>query len=276
MDGIAIKGGTFDKTLRIAGVERSFSYFVPKKCEREANIVILAHGSYCNGEIMRPSTAYELEERAKKTRNTIIVYPNSFGPYWNDGRLGRMHLAREMEIDELKFFKKIVDYISTVYDGSKERVFFGGFSNGGALGFKLAESGLFKKMAYWCINLPSKDNRDYRIEGELPPSIFINNREDSMVPFDGGDLVGSDGQSRGFFNSTYETFLEYTKEGTLPLPSKTKHYNRYLIDKNILIEVFKGGHTIPHPQTVWPVSLGAGSKFNSVDLVWKFFEIEKK
>jgi len=271
MKGIAIKEGTSKKTFMIDGVERTFSYFVPKKCSREANIIILAHGSYCNGEIMRPSTAYKFEERSKKTRDTIIVYPDSFGPYWNDGRLGRMHLAREMKVDELKFYKKIIDYITSVYDGSPDKVFFGGFSNGGALGFKLAGSGIFKKMAYWCINLPVSENRDYSIENELPPSIFINNTEDTTVPFDGGDFYGKDGQSRGRFYSTYDTFLKYIKEGFLPLPERNKYYNRYTMDENILIEVHRGGHTIPHPQTIWPYVLGSGSKFDSIDLVLYFF-----
>lgn len=273
LEGITFRGGTLKKEFIIDGNKRSFTYYIPTILKKNASIIVLAHGSYCNGDIMRTSTAYEFEEKAK-TNNSIVIYPNSYGPYWNDGRLGRMHIARELGIDEIKFFKKIIDYIKRVYGGSDEKVYFGGFSNGGALGFKLSSSGLFKKMAYWCINLPSKENRDYDIDGALPPAIFINNIEDGMVPFDGGDLFSSDGKSRGCFDSTYDTFLKYTKEENLPIPNKKEYYDRYSIGNNILIEVFKGGHTIPHPQTTWPPILGEGNKFDSIDLVWNFFKVE--
>ena len=273
LEGITFRRGTLKKEFIIDGNRRVFTYYIPTTLKKNGSIIVLAHGSYCNGDIMRASTAYGFEEAAEKN-NSIIVYPNSYGPYWNDGRLGRMHIARELEIDEIKFFKKIIDYIKRVYGGSDEKIYFGGFSNGGALGFKLSSSGLFKKVAYWCINLPNKENRDYHIEEELPPSIFINNIEDGMVPFDGGDLLGADGQSRGSFYSTYDTFLKYSREVKLPIANSERYYNRYLLGDNILIEVFKGGHTIPHPQTVWPAVLGVGNKFNSIDLVWKFFEIE--
>ena len=269
LEGVVFRDGTMKKTLHIDGIERKFSYFVPEGIKAGARIIFLAHGSHCNGDIMRTATAYEFEDRARDN-NTIVVYPDSFGPYWNDGRLGRVHPAREAGIDEEKFCRRIIHYLSSVYGADEGEVFFGGFSNGGALGFKFTQTDIFKGIALWCINLPSEENRDYSIEG-TPPVIIINNVEDRMVPFKGGDLLGSDGKSRGRFDSTYDSFLEISGEKILPEPVNHDLFREYHIKNNILIEVFEGGHVIPHPDTSWPLLLGRGAPFNSIEMVWNFF-----
>ncbi len=270
LEGVVFKEGTVKKVLHIDGVERRFSYFIPEGLKPGARIIFLAHGSHCNGDIMRTATAYEFEEMAQK-ENLIVVYPDSFGPYWNDGRLGRLHPAREADIDEEKFYRKIIHYLFSVYGANEKEVFFGGFSNGGALGFKFTQSGIFKKIALWCINLPSEENRDYSLE-RTTPVIIINNVEDRMVPFHGGDLMGSDGRSRGRFDSTYESFLKISREETLPEPVEHRLYREYKVRENILIEVLEGGHVIPHPNTSWPLLLGRGAPFDSVKMVLRFFK----
>ncbi len=269
LEGFNFREGTKKKVLHIDGMERKFSYFVPDGLRDGARVIFLAHGSHCNGDIMRTATAYEFEERAREN-NTIVVYPDSFGPYWNDGRLGRVHPAREAGIDEEKFYRRMVHYLSSVYGADGSQIFFGGFSNGGALGFKFTQTTLFKGIALWCINLPSVENRDYPI-GKTSPVIIINNQEDRMVPFKGGDLLGSDGKSRGSFDSTYDSFLKISGENSLPEPVIHKLYREYTLGDNILIEVFKGGHVIPHPDTSWPLLLGRGSPLNSIEVVWDFF-----
>lgn len=269
LEGVVFREGAQRKLLHIDGIERKFSYLVPEGVRAGARVIFLAHGSHCNGDIMRTATAYEFEERAVMS-NTIVVYPESFGPYWNDGRLGRLHPAREAGIDEEKFYRRIVHYLSSVYGADEEQVFFGGFSNGGALGFKFTQTDIFKRIALWCINLPSEENRDYSIES-TPPVIIINNVEDRMVPFRGGDLLGSDGRSRGRFDSTYESFLEISGGKELPEPLIHKLYREYRLGDNILIEVLRGGHVIPHPNTSWPLLLGKGSPINSIEMVWNFF-----
>lgn len=270
LEGVEFREGTMKKTLHIDGIERKFSYFIPEGIKHGAKVIFLAHGSHCNGDIMRTATAYEFEERAKEN-NTIVVYPDSFGPYWNDGRLGRVHPAREANLDEEKFYKRILHYLTAVYAADRDDVFFGGFSNGGALGFKFTQRNLFKRIALWCINLPSEDNRDYPIDQTAIPVIIINNREDRMVPFDGGDLMGSDGRSRGRFDSTYDSFLKISGEESLPTPFVHELYREYKMNHNVLIEVLRGGHVIPHTETSWPLLLGKGSSFNSIDLVLNFF-----
>ena len=269
LEGIIFREGILKRSFHIDGTERHFSYYVPANLKKDAKIIFLAHGSYCNGDIMRKATAYSFEEAAE-TENMIVVYPDSFGPYWNDGRLGRVHIARETGVDEEKFFRRIIHYMSSVYRTSNKDIFFGGFSNGGALGFRLSQTDLFKGIALWCINLPSEDNREYEVGGEVP-TIIINNTEDRMVPFGGGDLIGSDGKSRGRFDSTYESFLKVSKADALPEPSMEAGYKRYLLNKNILLEIYKGGHVIPHPNTSWPAGLGSGSTVDSVKIILDYF-----
>ena len=239
--------------------------------KKGSKIIFLAHGSHCNGDIMRAATGYAFEAAAAKSRDTIVVYPDSVGPYWNDGRLGRMHIAREAGIDEEKFFRRILHYLCFVYGASHKEVFFGGFSNGGALGFKLSGTDIFKGLALWCINLPGAENRDYKVEKSLP-TIIINNVEDGMIPFDGGDIIGADGRSRGRFDSTYESFLKISFSDHLPEPSLEEGYKKYSINKNILLEIYRGGHVIPYPDTRWPSNLGSGSSIDSVGIVLEFFE----
>lgn len=269
LEGVVFREGIVKRSFHIDGTERHFSYYVPDSLKKGASVIFLAHGSHCNGDIMRRATAYSFEEAAER-ENMIVVYPDSFGPYWNDGRLGRIHIARETGVDEEKFFRRIIHYLSSVYEASSKDIFFGGFSNGGALGFRLSQTDLFKGIALWCINLPSKDNREYEVEREVP-TIIINNREDRMVPFNGGDLIGSDGKSRGRFDSTYESFFKISKTNTLPDPLVEEGYKKYLLNKNALLEIPRGGHVIPHPNTRWPVNLGTGSSVDSVEIILDYF-----
>lgn len=269
LEGIDFREDILSKTMRIDGLDRSFRYYIPDGLKSSPRVVILAHGSYCNGDIMRTATAYAFEEAAR-SENLIVVYPDSFGPYWNDGRLGRMHMARELEVDEEKFFKRIIHYLKEVYGADESQVYFGGFSNGGALGLMLAQRDVFRGMVLWCINLPSVENRNYEITGKTP-ILLMNNRDDRMVPFGGGDLLGADGKSRGRFDSTYESFMKISGIGELPLPEIGDQYKRYSAKGYILYELERGGHVIPHPATLWPAALGKGSSLDSISIALDFF-----
>lgn len=260
------------RTTNAQGVERSFAYYIPPNIKANCPMVVACHGAYWNHEIMRRATGFDFEKLADEF-GFIVVYPNSFGSYWFDGRISFNHPAKNMNLDEGKFFKKIIEYTASVYGADREKVFFGGFSNGGMLGFKLAaeETPLFKGMALWCSHLSHESILNFTLKKSSTPILLINCLDDRVVPFHGGTL-NSQGKSNGIVYSSYESFLRISEKDSMPAGEDMGEYILYKSGKNELIEVKNGGHTIPHPITSWPSILGKVAQFNSVKLVWEYFQ----
>ncbi len=260
------------RTMNVQGVERSFAYYVPSNIKQNSPVIFACHGAYWNHEIMRRATGYDFEKLADEF-GFAVVYPNSFSSYWFDGRVSFYHPARNMELDEGEFLKRIVHYMATVYGTSRGDIYYNGFSNGGMLGFRLAaeKNKVFKGMALWCCNLPHEKILNFKLDTPNTPILLINCHGDSVVPFEGGDL-NSDGKSNGIVHSCHGTFLKISGISKMPVGKDLGEYILYKHKKNILIEVKDGGHTIPHPDTSWPPTLGKVARFNSTELIWKYYK----
>jgi polyhydroxybutyrate depolymerase len=260
------------RNINVQGVERTFAYYIPNNIKQNCPVVMACHGAYWNHEIMRRATGFDFEKLADEF-GFIVVYPNSFGSYWFDGRISFNHPAKNMALDEGEFFKRIIEYTASVYGSDRENVFFSGFSNGGMLGFKMTseEKPLFKGMALWCSHLSHENILNFTLKKSNTPMLLINCLDDSIVPFHGG-ILNSQGKSNGIVYSSYETFLRISEKASMPVGEDMGGYILYRSGKNKLIEVKGGGHTIPHPITSWPSILGKVAQFNSTKLVWEYFQ----
>ena len=260
------------RTMHIHGLERTFAYYIPSNLKQNCPVIMSCHGAYWNHEVMRRATGFDFEKLADEF-GFIVVYPNSFSSYWFDGRISFPHPAKNMNLDEGEFLKRIAHYMSTVYGASRDDIFFNGFSNGGMMGFRLVseKKSIFKGMALWCSHLSHERILNFQLEKSNTPILLINCREDRVVPFEGGEL-NSGGKSNGVVYSCYDTFLKIAGISKMPVGKDFGEYILYRDKKNILIEVKEGGHTIPHPKTSWPPILGKVASFNSTEMIWKYYK----
>ena len=260
------------RSMNVQGAERTFAYYIPSGLKQNCPIIMACHGAYWNHEVMRRATGFDFERLADEF-GFIIVYPDSFSSYWFDGRISFSHPAKNMDLDEGEFLKRIVHYMVTVYGASRKDIFFNGFSNGGMLGFRLAaeKQPMFRGMALCCSHLPHENFLNFQLENSNAPILLINCRGDRVVPFYGGNL-NSSGKSNGVVYSCYDTFCKIAGISEIPPGKDFGEYILYKDRKNILIEVKEGGHTIPHPKTSWPPILGKVADFNSTEMIWKYFK----
>ena len=69
--------------------------------------------------------------------NFIVVYPNSLGPYWNDGRVDMNSVSFKANIDDVRFISGLIDHIASLHRVDTGRVYIAGFSNGGMMALRL-------------------------------------------------------------------------------------------------------------------------------------------
>ena len=125
------------KSLSFGGVERNYRLYVPSNLRAPAPLIVALHGATQSGAVMEVQTGKGLERRADET-GVLVVYPDSLGARWNDGRLEAAASSGKQPIDDVGFLRALVAELGQRYAIDPERVYAAGFSNGGAMTLRLA------------------------------------------------------------------------------------------------------------------------------------------
>lgn len=266
-------------SLIIDGLERSYELFVPSS-ESKA-IVIVLHGGGSNGKRMSKYTNFV--ELAKK-ENFILVFPNSFGKNWNDGRK-----FLDSNIDDVKFISKIIDQLNNKFDIDTKKVYVTGISNGALMCFKLA------------YEIPEKITAIAPVEGALSeelyksnfklkiPLLMMNGTKDPIVKYDGGQ-IDFFSQKRGKILSVEDAFNfwgdknncdkkfdieqlpDIKNDGTKVFKLEKKNCDK----KVILYKIENGGHTwagTTEFNFMQEYLVGKTSyDINANEVIWDFFK----
>ena len=281
------------KEITIGSIKREFSFYLPKQLAKHPGIVFVIHGSGSTSKDMQILTGFQFDKLADKYKDFIVVYPQSYEKYWNDCRKESSFISKKMNIDEIAYFEKMIDYLSETFSINKSEVFASGFSNGGQMCYKLAKEipDKFKGISAVCSNLPVETNNDC-YEKNLPVSIIIiNGNTDPYNPYNGGEVIVGDNQKRGSILSTSRTidyWLNINKCDTLnkkiynfPDLDKTDNstaisfvYRSSITNKKVgYIKVNNGGHIFPNPAfTSWSKELGNVNRdVNAPEIIIEFF-----
>ncbi|ARN76427.1 hypothetical protein BST96_14615 [Oceanicoccus sagamiensis] len=234
------------------------------------------HGSNNSADIIRMATAYEFDQLAEQ-HGYIMVYPQGYKKHWNDCRGSASYAANTDNIDDIAFFKAMINYFVDKASIDREQVFVAGISNGGQLAYKLAfespES--VTAIATFAANLPEQSNLDCSQSGQPISVAIFNGTEDAINPYNGGlvDLFGD--TSRGVVLSTRET-VDYwlrlagitsaAQEKTLPERDGLAHTSvieqRWQNNEGIQVRFYSlqgSGHVMPSTITRAPRILGEKS-----------------
>jgi polyhydroxybutyrate depolymerase len=118
------------RTLRVAGVERSYLLYVPSEHQASspAPLVLVFHGAGGRPRQMARHTGFTaLAER----EGFVVAYPAGLGRRWNDGRGNVSH-------DDVGFVRALLDTLEHELSVDPRRIYATGISNGAMLTYRLA------------------------------------------------------------------------------------------------------------------------------------------
>lgn len=280
--------------LKVDEYNREFHYYVPEKIKENPRLIFVLHGSAMSYRTIQLITSNQFNKLADKHQDTIIVYPQGYLKYWNDCRKEASYKAKELNINDVGFIEKIIDFFAEKYSIDTLNVFVAGYSNGGHMGYKLAKQrpDLFKGFAIISASLPVETNDDC-VESKKPVSILVmNGTSDPINPYMGGKVLFNDGENRGNVLSTEATMkywitlnkcTEPPEEHDFPMGTRkigNTRVARYIYScletgkQTVLIQIVNGGHVVPGPFFYfWPRYLGNVNRdINGPEVIWDFFE----
>jgi polyhydroxybutyrate depolymerase len=271
--------------LVAAGIDRSYELHVPPGYNGKdaVPLVVVLHGSNASGMVMRIYTGFnELADR----KNFIVVYPDSVGPYWNDGRVDMSSVSFKANIDDVGFISNLIDHIASNYRVDTKRVYLAGFSNGGMMALRLGIviSGKVAAVASVCGLLPK--HLSYLAPARPVPVMIIHGTDDPIVPCGGGKLD----RKHGEVLSAVDTASYWSEKnkcssrmGVEVLPDRAPDDGTVVFrvsneclnsDREvILLTIQGGGHTWPGASIVLPRDKSGKTcmDFSATETIWDFF-----
>ena len=105
--------------LVVAGYQREFLYYLPEKLRKPPRVVFILHGTWDDGRIIRAYTGYELDQIADE-KGFIVAYPNGYCGGWNEIRIRSPLKANKRNVDDLAFFKSMIDIFQRTISSRSE------------------------------------------------------------------------------------------------------------------------------------------------------------
>lgn len=278
------------------GLKRTFKIHFPPFYNKSLQmpLVIALHGKGGNAESMILITRKGFNKLADKD-GFLMVYPNGIGLNWNDGRMDdeTNDRAHRENIDDVGFISVLIDLMIKDYNIDPRRVYVTGISNGAIMSYRLA------------CELSHKITAIAPVDGNIPYLLFpgcsparpisvlaINNVDDPLVPFEGGDIYGTFPRVKlGKVLSADESINFWVKRNNCsPEPVVTeepdtdpqdgtrvtrKNYSNGTDGTEVILYAIEGGgHTWPGGIQYKPVGI-IGKTCRDIDaneIIWSFFK----
>ncbi len=186
--------------LPLDGLNRSFLLYVPPTAATQGGdrpLVLMIHGGGGTARGTPRFTDYRWQEIADEF-GFYVAYPNAFDRFWDFGE-GRTSGRLDPRVDDLAYFRRLLDTVSDALPIDRNRVFATGISRGGQASFFLAcrLPGRIRAIAPIAMSLAAFLEDDCRRESTPVGLAVINGTEDPMVPYDGGYITfGNDRRDR--------------------------------------------------------------------------------
>jgi polyhydroxybutyrate depolymerase len=276
-------------------LQRTYIFYIPSSYNRSVPVplVIALHGRGVDGEGMILVTRKGFDRLADRD-GFITVYPDGIELNWNDGRMDEEadDRAHTEDIDDVGFMAALADRMVRDYNVDPNRIYVTGISNGAIMSYRLACE-LSHKIAAIA---PVDGNIPQLFIPECSPSrhipvLAINNVNDPMVPFEGGEIHGHSGRKILGKVLSVEQSIGYwvKKNGCSPVPvvneepdrdpadgtrvTSMEYVNRDDGTEVILFIVDGGGHTWPGGLQYLPERvIGKTSRdIDANEVIWSFF-----
>lgn len=271
-------------SMRVDGMERTFTYFVPRTLGPSPGLVLAFHGGGGSAAQMRGQTAYELD-RIAEAEGVIVVYPEAHEGHWNTCQRARTAAATELGVDDLAFARALVSWFEERHGIDRTKVFAVGFSNGGHMVYRLVLEApeLLRAAAVVAANLPTPADSKCELHEQAMPLLVINGVDDPINPYEGGELSFHGLWDMGPVMGTEQTARTFAGEATLDArervadgdgdPTTWIERITWADSRVTALAVHGGGHGIPQRGYRFPLAFGSTStEMDACDEIWAFFE----
>lgn len=282
----------YEDSMKWDGYKRTYLVHVPASVDKTSSpaLLIALHGGGGRGKGMLTLTKGGLNELADKD-GFIVVYPDGYKRYWNDGRRGASDPAHNKNIDDVGFISALIDHFVKEHNVDPKRVYVAGISNGGMMAYRLAceLSGKIAAIAVVATAMPL--TMPQNCSPSNPVSVIaFSGTQDPLVPFEGGEIkVGL--RTRGKVLSVYQSVKYWiNRNGCAATADITKlpdfapgdgtrvrieaHTDGKEDSEVILYVIEGGGHTWPGGlQYLGERTIGKTCQdIDANELIWEFFK----
>jgi polyhydroxybutyrate depolymerase len=239
--------------------------------------VIVIHGGGGNAENAEKMSGMS----AKADRESFLVaYPNGSGFFedhlltWNTGNC--CGYALKHSIDDVAFFRALIDRIETDYPVDPRRLYVTGMSNGGMMTY-LVGCNLASKIAAIA---PVAGAQNFDCHPSQPVSVIaFHGTADENVPFEGGTGTKAIGGVRVDKPVSYAINFWVAKDGCSPAPKRaesgslrTDLYSNCRAGTAVELNAIVGqGHAWPGGDRVSRILDQPNETVSATDLMWTFF-----
>lgn len=271
-------GPVSEDSLTLDGLERTWTTYSPGGSHTPgAPILLVLHGTGDTASGIRRGIGPEFE-RLADDHGFTIAYVDGHRNNWNECRVEGDWPAKEDDLDDVGLMRGVVDEI-----GADGPVYAVGFSSGGHMAMRLALEApdLVDGVAPVAANPPAPDNQACEVSGEPVPVMFVQGREDTINPVDGGEVrVGSGpfASSRGEVLSAAdgaEWFAQHNGVADGPAPTTERDGDAETTmwegeDPVRLAVVDHVGHSFPTLTGRWGGD--GGARYDAPGQIWRFFD----
>jgi polyhydroxybutyrate depolymerase len=266
--------------------ERCYHLYVPAGYDpgRPVPLVVSLHGFLSNPDSQAwISGWHELAER----EGFLVAYPQgtSWPQRWNAGT------TWNAGVDDVQFFRDLLDDLAGVAAVDRSRVYVNGFSNGGGMAVRIACEASGQVAAIGTVAAAVVDLGDCTPARPVPVLAF-HGTADPLVPYEGGDMHGRplrEGaeltQAPIYFVGAKEWTARWAEgNGCAPAPESAPLQGdvrgmRYINCEQgagvILYTIEDGGHTWPGGVPI-PIVGKTSHAIDATAEMWRFFQAHKR
>ncbi len=276
------------KTIVAGNMNRTYMEYLPPgmTADEPVPLVIVLHGANGSGQVMNLCSGFN---RLADKNKFIVLYPDAYGPMWNDGRVDMDSISFKAGVDDVQFILHLVDTMISEKMADPKRVYVAGFSNGGMMALRISIVASERIAAAASVSgLLPKHLALFR-PGKPVPLMMIHGTDDRVVPWTGGALTRKK-MKHGEVLSVLDTALYWARNnGCSSQVSVRILPDRDTLDGTVgfmvrygcpgperevlLVTIQGGGHTWPGAAVSLP-ELNPGKTSHDLDasqFIWDFF-----
>jgi polyhydroxybutyrate depolymerase len=270
------QAGTRSASLEFGGRTRTYLVHVPAGHDSKTPLplVFVLHGATQSAE-----SAERMSGMSPKAdqNHFIAVYPSGTGrlsgvPTWNAGNCCGYALANR--IDDIGFFRALIEKLQRDYPVDPKRIYFTGISNGAIMSYRVAceMSDQIAAIA------PVEGALNINCRPSAPVSVLIfHGTADRLGPFNGGTAPFQFGD-KSRHNSVAYAVDFWVKRDSCSTPPEHQETAELHTDKYsgcqdgaaVALYAIQGG------RHMWPGHPLSGNSVPATDLIWSFFAAHPK
>jgi polyhydroxybutyrate depolymerase len=268
--------GTLQASIEVGGLIRNYLIHVPTGYAggTPLPLIFVLHGA-----TQSPRSAEEMSAMSTKAdqQHFLAVYPSGTGrlndvPTWNAGNC--CGYAIENHIDDIAFFRALIEKLEHDYAVDPKRIDFTGISNGAMMSYRVACEMSDQVAAI----APVEGALNVDCHPSAPVSVLIfHGTADRLVPYNGGGTPFQIGEKRtdNSVAGAVDFWVKRDSCGATPAheAAAESQIDRY---SNCQNGTGVSLYTIPGGRHMWPGLSISGNSIPATDLILSFFAAHPK